>query len=153
MRYQIRVRLSEEHHRRLDEPSGLLGTFAFRLRFYSCIAEVYGGPRALVLRASTCCAGPPVVGSIRCDKTQSSFPEEASTQGFRSSPACKAFALLQHARLLVCLSIAIFAVLSAFPAKSVSAFPPLVPTRSHDHWLRFLCLPTGRTNSTHIYIF
>ena len=99
MRYQIRVRLSEERHRRLDEPSGLLGTFAFRLRFYSCIAEVYGGPRALVLRASTSCAGPPVVGSIRCDKTQSSFPEEASTQGFRSSPACKASGLSLYRNL------------------------------------------------------
>ena len=64
----------------------------------------------------------------------------------------------QHARLrsfaaymaIVYLSIATFAVHSAFPAKSVSAFPPLVPTRIHDHWLRFLCLPTGRTNSTDI---
>ena len=27
---------------------------------------------------------------------------------------------------------------------------PLVPPRIHDHWLRFLCLPTGRTNSADI---
>ena len=125
MRYQIRVRLSEEHQRRLDEPSGLLGTFAFRLRFYSCIAEVYGGPRALVLRASTCCAGPLVA-----PPSSGVFAAIRPRVHFLKRPARKAFVRLRHARLLVCLSNAIIAVHSAFPAKSVSALPPLpVPTR------------------------
>ena len=43
---------------------------------------------------------------------------------FLRMPACKAFAHLQHARQSFCLSIAIFAVHSALPAKSVSALPP-----------------------------
>ena len=38
----------------------------------------------------------------------------------------------------------------SFPSEERVGFPPLVPTRIHDHWLRFLCLPTGRTNSTDI---
>ena len=63
----------------------------------------------------------------------------------------------QHARLsLICsmqgfwfVSIAIFAVHSAFPAKSVSAPPPSADSHT-NFWLRFLCLPTGRTNSADI---
>ena len=93
-KYHFRVGLSEEHHRRLDVPSGRLGTFAFRLRFYSCIAEFYGGPRALVLRASTCCAG-----LDRRMLLVTQRVEEASTQGFRSSPACKASGLSLYRNL------------------------------------------------------
>ena len=117
-KYQIRVGLSEEHHRRLDVPSGLLGTFAFRLRFYSCIAEVYGGPRALVLRASTCCAG---LDRRMLLVAQASFPEEASMQGFRSSTACKASGLSLYRSLRRPFS---------FPSEERVGSPPLpVPTR------------------------
>ena len=63
-------------------------------------------------------------------------------QGFRSSAACKAIVRLLYRT--------IFAVHDAFPAKRRVGFSPLVPTRSHDHWLRFLGLPTGRTNSADI---
>jgi hypothetical protein len=71
---------------------------------------------------------------------QASFPEEASTQGFRSSAACKASGLSLYRNLRRPFS---------FPSEERvgSPPPPLVPTRSHDHWPRFLCLPTGRTDS------
>ena len=49
---------------------------------------------------------------------------------FLRMPACQAFAHLQHARQSFCLSIAIFAVRSAFPAKGVSAFPPSADSQS-----------------------
>ena len=54
---------------------------------------------------------------------------------------------LQHARHSYVSSIARSIQLSQRRACRLS---PLVPTRIHDHWLRFLCLPTGRTNSTDI---
>ena len=70
---------------------------------------------------------------------QASFPEEASMQGFRSSAACKASGLSLYRNLRRPFS---------FPSEErVGSPPPLVPTRSHDHWPRFLCLPTGRTDS------
>jgi hypothetical protein len=69
---------------------------------------------------------------------QASFPEEASTQGFRSSAACKASGLSLYRNIRRPFS---------FPSEERVGSPPLVPTRSHDHWPRFLCLPTGRTDS------
>ena len=109
-------------NRRLDVPSGPLGRFgvvALRLGFYySCIAEFYGGPRALVLRASTCCAG---LDRRMLLVAQASFPEEASTQGFRSSPACKASGLSLYRSLRRPFS---------FPSEErVGSTPLPVPTR------------------------
>ena len=89
----------------------------------SCIAE-FMAARELRSPGVDLLRWPPVVGCW--PQAQASVHEEASMLGFRSSSACqcKAFAHLQHARQSFCLSIAIFAVHSAFPAKSVSAFPP-----------------------------
>ena len=46
-------------------------------------------------------------------------------------------------------SIARFRRPFSFDSEEARRFSPLVPTRNHDHWLRFLGLPTGtgRTNS------
>ena len=71
---------------------------------------------------------------------QASFPEEASTQGFRSSAACKASGLSLYRNLRRHFS---------FPSEErVGSPPPSSGADSHtDFWLRFLCLPTGRTDS------
>ena len=70
-----------------------------------------------------------------------SFPEEGqharlsfvcSMQGYRSSPLSQSSPSVQLSQRRAC------------------RLSPLVPTRSHDHWLRFLGLPSGRTNSADI---
>ena len=83
----------------------------------SCIAEFYGGPRALVLRASTCCAG--------LDRTLASIVGCCwwPRLRFLRMPACKAFAHLQHARLLVCLYRNLRRPFS-FPSEERVGFPP-----------------------------
>jgi len=112
-----------EHHRRLDVPSGN------EALSFSWAQSV---PSARSPHAMADAPGPVLTPDIleaylRDDYPPNQIrlsPEEASTQGcrrvsgmqgFRSSAACKAISIL---------SIAIFAVLSAFPAKSVSALPP-----------------------------
>ena len=132
-----------QRKRRLDGSFRTSGHVCIPTWRNSCIAEFYGGPRALVLRASTCCAGldrTPPLRSSDASSWPTPFPKDASMQGFRSSAACKASGLsLSQSSPSIQLS-----------QRRACRLSPLVPPRIHDHWLRFLCLPTGRTNSTDI---
>jgi hypothetical protein len=95
-RYRIRVRLSEKHHRRLDVPSGLLGTSThgnILVAQLHVVIQICVFQSALSLDA----AYDSVVLTPTTFRRWYLFPEEASTalstQGFRSSTACKASGL------------------------------------------------------------
>ena len=128
--------------RRSFRTSGTLHQHPDLVFYYSCIAEFYGGPRALVLRASTCCAGldrtlASIVGCCwwpRLRFLRTSMPD---------------FAHLQHTWLSF-ISLSQPSPSIQLSQRRACRLSPLVPPRIHDHWLRFLCLPTGRTNSTDI---
>ena len=131
-----------QRQRRLDGSFRTSGHVCIPTWRHSCIAEFYGGPRALVLRASTCCAGldrtlASIVGCCwwpRLRFLRTSMPD---------------FAHLQHTWLSF-ISLSQPSPSIQLSQRRACRLSPLVPPRIHDHWLRFLCLPTGRTNSADI---
>ncbi len=120
-RYQIRVRLSEERHRRLDVSFRTFGRVGAATG--KCIPTSFLQLHSRGLRRPASSSSPGV-DLLRWPPPSSGvFAAIRPRVHFLKRPARKAFVRLQHARLLVCLSNAIIAVLSAFPAKSVSALP------------------------------
>jgi len=93
-RYQIRVRLSEEHHRRLDEPSGLLGTFGAATG--KCIPTSFLQLHSRGLRRPASSSSP---GVDLLRWSSGVFAAIRPRVHFLKRPARKAFVRLRHARL------------------------------------------------------